>query len=663
LHASRQHEGSAARSSGTIATHLIRKFVIVFALVVAPGAADETCVSPYVPKVVGQEDYVYVWTGGIAGVGDGSDKLVTVGANPDRPSFGKVISSVSVGGRHEVGGAEFTDDRRTLWAGGLADGKIFVFDVVTDPARPRLVRTIDSFTADAAGPGGPTALHALPGRMLVTGAASTGERSASLVEYRNDGRRVATIPLPKDARYGYDSRVQPRLNRLITTSFAGPAQYSQDLDRLLADPPTLASFGNAITVSDFHARKPLQVLTVPGGPLDVRWALQPSHDYAFALTALGSEIWLIARQGDGTFTAEAVARVGDASERPVPVDMSLSLDDRLLFVTTLRDGICRIYDVSDPRHPRELGKEKIGSQVAMVSQTWYGRHVYFTSSFLSHWDRKDATQFLKGYGWDGKRLSPLFAVDFLNEKLGRPRVVAFGQEQFSKNEIASSAKASNGPGAVDVAQYDYTFAFGTFHPDYVAPAPGTYELPVIGRVSGHPLLTSEGGRADLIAAKKQRIAVVAFVYTSCHEITGCPFSLGVMQRLDRAIAADPDLTKVRLITVSFDPTRDTPAKLSALRALHQPKTDWLFATTASERELEPILTDFDQPLAKLRFADGSWSGVFRHVLKVFLLDEENRIRNVYSVGFLNPDLVLNDLRTLLMRPEVHAEVTSKTPEP
>src|ERR1051326_4418244 len=53
--------------------------------------ADETCMSPYMPKITGQEDYVYLWTLGVEGVGDGSDKLVTVGANPaDRASYGKV---------------------------------------------------------------------------------------------------------------------------------------------------------------------------------------------------------------------------------------------------------------------------------------------------------------------------------------------------------------------------------------------------------------------------------------------------------------------------------------------------------------------------------------------------------------------------------------------
>ena len=36
----------------------------------------------------------------------------------------------------------FTDDRRFLWAGGLAESKIYVFDIGTDPAKPKLVKTI-----------------------------------------------------------------------------------------------------------------------------------------------------------------------------------------------------------------------------------------------------------------------------------------------------------------------------------------------------------------------------------------------------------------------------------------------------------------------------------------------------------------------------------------
>src|SRR5690606_17591603 len=63
--------------------------------------ADETCQSPYMAKITGEEEFVYVWTLGIEGIGDGMDKVVTVDVRKDTPSFGKVIDSDSVGGRGE----------------------------------------------------------------------------------------------------------------------------------------------------------------------------------------------------------------------------------------------------------------------------------------------------------------------------------------------------------------------------------------------------------------------------------------------------------------------------------------------------------------------------------------------------------------------------------
>src|ERR1700694_150223 len=74
-------------------------------------AADETCNSPYMANLIkGQEDYVYVWTLGVEGLGDGQDKLVTVDANPASPRYGKVIATLSVGERGEAHHMGFTDD-------------------------------------------------------------------------------------------------------------------------------------------------------------------------------------------------------------------------------------------------------------------------------------------------------------------------------------------------------------------------------------------------------------------------------------------------------------------------------------------------------------------------------------------------------------------------
>ncbi|HZP39900.1 MAG TPA: selenium-binding protein SBP56-related protein [Candidatus Binatia bacterium] len=410
-----------------------------------PARGDETCLSPYMPKITGQEDWVYVWTLGVEGLGDGSDKLVTVGANPKDPAtYGKVVSSTSVGGRHEAHHGDFTEDRRFLWLGGLDDSLVWVFDVASDPARPKLVKTITTFTQDSGGVVGPHTFDAIPGRMLITGLSNAKDRGGrtGLVEYNNDGKFVRTTWLPDGAEYGYDARVQPRLNRMLTSSFTGWNNYMTPLPKLLADPEAMKRFGNTMVVWDFHARKPIQTLQVPGAPLEIRWALGPRHNYAFTTTALTSKIWLVEQQPDGRFAATAVADVGDPAKAPLPVDVSLSADDRFLFVDTFMDGTCRVYDVSDPHHPSLVHEQRIGRQVNMVSESWDGERVYFTSSLLSGWDKtgEDDEQFLKAYGWDGQRLTPRFAVDFAKEKLGRPHIMRFGQGQFYRNQLYASAR-------------------------------------------------------------------------------------------------------------------------------------------------------------------------------------------------------------------------------
>lgn len=411
-------------------------------IVGAVAHADETCQSPYLPKLTGQEDFVYVWTLGIEGVGDGSDKLVTLGANPAKPEYGKVVSSVSVGGRHEAHHGGFTDDRRQLWMGGLDDSLIWVFDVASDPANPKLVKTIDDFVAKSGGVVGPHTFYALPGRVLISALsnATDGGGKTALVEYSNQGEFVRTTWMPEGAEYGYDVRVNANLNRMLTSSFAGKKNYMRPLGELMQDPAAMKNFGNTMVVWDYHTRKPLQILEVPGAPLEIRWALQPGHDYAFTAAALTGRLWGVFKRDDGSFVPADLAPVGDPKSPPLPVDMSLSADDRFLFISSFLDGTVRVFDVSDPRKPRVAHEQKIGQQLNMVSQSWDGKRVYFTSSLLANWDKTgaDDEQFLRAYDWDAttKTLTKKFEVDFLTAKLGRPHIMNFGATDFYRGKVS-----------------------------------------------------------------------------------------------------------------------------------------------------------------------------------------------------------------------------------
>lgn len=405
--------------------------------------ADETCMSPYMAKITGQEDFVYVWTLGMEGVGDEQDKLVTVDVNPASKNYGKVVASLSVGGRNEAHHSGFTDDRQYLWAGGLDTSKIFIFDVHSDPARPKLHKVISDFVASSGGVVGPHTTYALPGRMLITGLSNSedhGGRTA-MVEYSNDGNYIATHWMPTDKQlrgavktsqfadgYGYDVRALPRKNVLISSSFTGWNNYMMDFGKMLTDPEAMKRFGNTVVLWNLHTRQPKKIFDVPGAPLEIRCAWGANHNYCFTSTALTSKIWLIHEDDKGQWQAREVADIGDPSKIPLPVDISIQSDDGLLWVDTFMDGKTRAFDITDPFHPKQVYEKTIGKQVNMVSSSWDGKRLYYTSSLLANWDKKgeDNEQFLKLYHWDGKQLQQQFAIDFIEEKLGRAHQMRFG---------------------------------------------------------------------------------------------------------------------------------------------------------------------------------------------------------------------------------------------
>jgi cytochrome oxidase Cu insertion factor (SCO1/SenC/PrrC family) len=179
-------------------------------------------------------------------------------------------------------------------------------------------------------------------------------------------------------------------------------------------------------------------------------------------------------------------------------------------------------------------------------------------------------------------------------------------------------------------------------PRFEAPAAGSYELPPIQQLAEHVLLDETGAPAPLLAWEAGEAALVSFVYLSCPDT--CPTATATLAALDAELAERPALVRrVRLVTVSFDPARDTPERMAALRHGLAPKGRWRFGTAASAEALAPVLDDFGQDAAPL---EGDAERI-AHVLKVFLVDGEGRVRNVYSAGFLDLRLLLADLETVL----------------
>jgi selenium-binding protein 1 len=393
--------------------------------------ADETCNSPYTTALIkGQEDYVHVWTLGVKDLGDGQDKLVTLSVNPKAKDYGKVVSSVSVGGRGEAHHMGFTDDRRYLWAGGLSDNKIYVFDVGKDPAKPKLTKTITNL-GEKSGYLGPHTFYAVPGRMLIGTLSNVKDKGGvtGIAVYNNKGDFVAKYDVPTASGgdgYGYDVAINPAKNAMLTSSFTGYNNYMRPLGELIKDGEAMKKFGNTMVVWDHKAMKPVKVLAVPGGPLEIRWSLKPGDNWAITAAALTSKLWLV-KQDKGEWVAKEVATIGDPAKIPLPVDISITANGKGLWVNTFMDGKTRYFDLSNPEAPKQTYEKVTGKQVNMISQSWDGKRVYISSSLLENWDKggADNEQFVRAFNWNGKELTAAFDVDFTKEKLGRAHHMKF----------------------------------------------------------------------------------------------------------------------------------------------------------------------------------------------------------------------------------------------
>ncbi|HEX4597678.1 MAG TPA: SCO family protein [Burkholderiaceae bacterium] len=184
---------------------------------------------------------------------------------------------------------------------------------------------------------------------------------------------------------------------------------------------------------------------------------------------------------------------------------------------------------------------------------------------------------------------------------------------------------------------------------FVAPPAGTYALQHIQASPDAPLLDSSAQPCRLSDLTHGKITLLTFFYTHCTDPLGCPFALGLMSGLRERIGAEPDLRRnVRFVSISFDPTRDSPGQLrSYARGLAaKARFEWDFVTAPSMAVLQPLLDDFGQDVRVERASDRRPARAMSHMLKLFLIDPDGSVREIYALDFLQPEVMLNDMRTL-----------------
>jgi cytochrome oxidase Cu insertion factor (SCO1/SenC/PrrC family) len=234
-----------------------------------------------------------------------------------------------------------------------------------------------------------------------------------------------------------------------------------------------------------------------------------------------------------------------------------------------------------------------------------------------------------------------------------------GEAPAGKDPAAGAAESGDEKALPSVATHRPELELGRSEQyDYDPPVPGTYELPVIKPAGDGNVLTPDGKTRRLRDILEGHITILSFIYTRCADPTACPMASGALYEVEGVSEEDPAIARnLRLVSFSFDPDHDTPRVMaeygSRYKSDEKKGCEWLFLTTKGTKELEPILEQYGQRVDRKKNPADPF-GPFYHVVRVYLVDRNAMVRNIYSFGMMDPRMLLADVRTLIIESSARA---------
>jgi protein SCO1/2 len=183
-------------------------------------------------------------------------------------------------------------------------------------------------------------------------------------------------------------------------------------------------------------------------------------------------------------------------------------------------------------------------------------------------------------------------------------------------------------------------------------------LPYLNSVPAYTLIDQDSqpvSDADL----RGQIVLYDFIYTSC--TTVCPAMTGQMLQVQHQLAADGRLGKeVSLVTITFDPERDTPERLREyIRQMNAGDDGWLWLTGDLITIKQLVGAEFGVYFEKVPLDPASAEAIglseaeieagydFVHASVFVLADQDGLIRAEYHELTLGVDEILRDINLLV----------------
>lgn len=313
------------------------------------------------------------------------DLLTVVGAAPDRPEeYGRILNVESlpeVGDNvHHYG---YSLDQERLLIPGLFSDRFHVFDVATDPRDPELTHVNQRFRQDSGYVAPHTVSPLEDGTALVSALGadtpSSGPGGLVLIDdetgefVRHFGPGPNREPAELGPQYMYDIALDASGERLVTTTWGFP-------DDVLVSP--YAPNGDTVAVWDVADEQVVQLVDLGegSGATEADWFHEPGTPYGYTIgTGGGAWLW---EDEDGNARLDFHQVL---SEMALPCDMTLSRDDRFLYIAEWGADAVKQYDVRDPYRPQLVGEATV-PHPCMMRLSRDGERLYVTNSVVGTLD-------------------------------------------------------------------------------------------------------------------------------------------------------------------------------------------------------------------------------------------------------------------------------------
>ncbi len=152
-------------------------------------------------------------------------------------------------------------------------------------------------------------------------------------------------------------------------------------------------------------------------------------------------------------------------------------------------------------------------------------------------------------------------------------------------------------------------------------------------------LTTTEGQPFRLSDERGKIVLMFFGFTSCPDV--CPTTLAEAKRIMNGLG--DDVENVRFVFITVDPERDTQQRLGQYVAAFHPG---IMGLSGTPEELQAVFDAYGIHVAKVPLEDSALGYTMEHTARIFLVDQEGRLRLSYAFGTPDEDILL-DVQYLL----------------